>query len=603
MKNSRYDSGNFSQNAYTKEQDEPEALQNAASGEAHPQIRNVKEAQEWFEKHVLLSGKPYTLDLDQARAVFDQHKNTLVTARAGSGKTRVIVAKVAYLVAVMGVELPEIAVFMFNRTAAAEVNERIADVLVDGRPLSHYSTRSAKVDSIAVASTFHKFALDLVKLSGMNPQIISEAEHERLVRQCLSDAIRESHAKVSPRERAELLKLISGFIARAGQKYTGPAGLHRLLDDVEGYCSAHIHDPSFRTSLRTHQFAFATYRKYLSELHSPKINFNILMSLASDLLFHAKEMSRSQSGKILEKVSQLKYLLVDEYQDFSYLFFNIIQSIRHVAPDAKLFAVGDDWQAINRFAGSDVDYFINFAKYFPEDTVNIPLMTNYRSDVRIVENANDYMLAHYDPQASRAVPFSRQKGKIFRLNPEKVRFNTGDLKEDALGDARYQLAIARAIAQENHPVSLSELSRNKSLLYAAKLLKSVTKIIKKHRHEQIMLLHRHNFTSALGVTLLVFMSALRTTLADEGELSAQEFERQIRCFTMHRSKGLESDVVILLELNRDLVLASHPHAQMFEIFGDNAAAEKSDQHRLLYVALTRAKHQLYILSSDRHPPA
>ena len=69
--------------------------------------------------------------------------------------------------------------------------------------------------------------------------------------------------------------------------------------------------------------------------------------------------------------------------------------------------------------------------------------------------------------------------------------------------------------------------------------------------------------------------------------------------TMHKSKGLESDVVILLELDRVQVLASHPFATMFEIFDDNLETEKSDQHRLIYVALTRAKHKLYILTSDQ----
>ena len=54
---------------------------------------NVCAFRDWFAEHFALDGKPYTLDLDQARAVLDNHKNTLVVARAGSGKTRVIVAK------------------------------------------------------------------------------------------------------------------------------------------------------------------------------------------------------------------------------------------------------------------------------------------------------------------------------------------------------------------------------------------------------------------------------------------------------------------------------------------------------------------------------
>lgn len=78
-----------------------------------------------------------------------------------------------------------------------------------------------------------------------------------------------------------------------------------------------------------------------------------------------------------------------------------------------------------------------------------------------------------------------------------------------------------------------------------------------------------------------------------------DFDRQIRMMTMHKSKGLEADVVILLELDQAQVLSSHPFATMFELFDDNLETEKADQHRLLYVALTRARHKLYILSNDQ----
>lgn len=586
-----------------------------------PILRDVNEVQTWFSEHVTLSGKSYTLDYDQASAVFDEHKNTLVTARAGSGKTRVIVAKIAYLIVIRGVELEEIAAFMFNRTAAAEVNERIGDVLVDGQSLQELSTGMISNQPISVASTFHKFALDLVKLSGMQPTLISEFEREQIISRSLFESIRESHIRIAPRERTELSKLVSSFIARAGQKYIGRQGLEHLATDVDNYCLKHANDPAARMALRTHRLALSAYHKYLTQLRAPKIDFNLLMSLAVDLLKHANEPQNAEGIKLLAKVRPFRYLLVDEYQDFSYLFLAIIQAIREVCPQAALFAVGDDWQAINRFAGSDVDYFINFAKYFPEDVINIPLMTNYRSDRRIVENANDYMLEHYDPKAKRAIPFSRQNGKLFRLNPSKIRYDASDIKEDGLGDARYQLALMRVIPQQSLGEQASRGSRtlrnsvrsqtsstslalqDRLIIPAARLLKSTIKIIKKHRYEQIMLLHRHNFTSIPGVTLAVFMDALRDLVIEEGIMNADAFNEQVRCLTMHRSKGLESDIVVILELNRELVLTGHPHAQLFEIFGDNAAAEKADQHRLLYVALTRAKHQLYILSNDKTPPA
>lgn len=541
---------------------------------------DVAEFKLWFETHVSLDGKPYTLDNDQARAVFDAHKNTLVTARAGSGKTRVIVAKVAYLVANHFAKFNEIAVFMFNRTAAAEVNQRIGAVQVDGISLREFNFGK----DIKVASTFHKYALDLVKLSGEHPQIISESEHTKLIQGSFTKVLREGNYKLSSSEYTEMLALVNAFITRAGQKYPGAAYASQLKSDVRDYITSAKSDQNKSYQIKLHRIALATYLDYLSKLLPPQLDFNLLMAHAANLL-------REEDPEICRKVSRLKYIMVDEYQDFSFLFFNLIQAMRSVCSAARLFCVGDDWQAINRFAGSDVNYFINFHECFPEDYINIPLVTNYRSDRRIVQNANRYMLKNYDPKATAAIPFSKKRGKIKVIHTNKTKFDTQDLQEDALGDARFQLILAKICG--GRPAQHKE---------AAQFLKSAYKIIKHHRRREILLLHRHNFTSFAGIDLEGFYLALRDLCADERIMKSADFEKRIRIMTMHKSKGLESEIVILLEASRDQILSSHPHAEIFTIFGDGRASEKSDQHRLLYVALTRAKHKLYILTTDKKTP-
>lgn len=569
-----------------------------------PAPTELEAFRDWFAEHFSIYDKPYTLDLDQARAVLDGHKNTLVTARAGSGKTRVIVAKIAYLLATGQATQAEIVAFMFNRTAAQEVNERIAEVKFDGQPIiKHVSAEQTSTTGqhfAKIASTFHKFALDIVKLSGAHPELISETEHEELIRCSLDQALKslEPGHRIPKRDFDELLKTISGFVARAGQKYISQTGLAELQKSIEDYASQHLGNPNFAEKVRLHQLGSAAFNNYLTNLRSPKTDFNLLMSRAAELLHgcasgaKTTELPRdhvSAASRILRKVRPLKFIMIDEYQDFSQLFLNLVLSLRENCPSAHLFAVGDDWQAINRFAGSDVDYFIHFADYFPEDVVNIPLMTNYRSCRRIVENANDYMLKNYDPTASRAIAFNHKPGKIIRRNPDKTRFDADDIREDALGDARYQLAFASAL----------NVTPAKVPIGAAKLLKTVFKILRKNRHSEIMLLHRHNFTTFSDITLETFYAALKILAAEEGIMTPENFDQQVRCLTMHKSKGLESEIIILLEANRDLVLGRHPNADLWQLFGDNFATEKSDQHRLLYVAMTRAKQKLYILSTDK----
>lgn len=560
------------------------------SEESLPEDAYASEIQQWFHDHVTLDGAKYTLDLDQAKAVADNHYNALITARAGSGKTRVIVAKIAYLVAQEHLQLSEIVAFMFNRTAAAEVNARIGAVKIDGVSLQKFSSQNSQTSEIRVASTFHKFALDVVKRSGCRPQIISEAKQNQIIFTAFQQTIQLLGFKLSPQDQAEFLKLTQSFIARAGQKYTSTDGLNKLQQEVSNYCKQYQDDSNYTNAVKIHQVALKTYEDYLQNLNFPDLDFNLLMTLATKIL----QTSRDKT------YTSFKYVMVDEYQDFSYLFFALVQALRQNCPQAHLFVVGDDWQAINRFAGSDVKYFLGFQNYFPKDTINIPLLTNYRSDRKIVENANHYMLSYYDPAAKPARAFSAKNGKIVRLNSAKVRFDATDILGDGLDDARYQKALFRFAIQECPELVAKEFY--KKSLPAAKLLKQTVKLCSRHRHEQILLLHRHNFTTTPNVSLLTFFQALKSILQEQAILSPEECERQLRAMTMHKSKGLESDIVILLELNHDVVLSTHPHAQLFSLFGDNLATEKADQHRLLYVALTRAKHKLYLLSTDKKPP-
>lgn len=424
----------------------------ASSHEPQPFLQQVLD---WFKCHVTLDGVPYTLDVDQARAVLDCHKNTLVTARAGSGKTRVIVAKVAYLASQRQIPLADIAIFMFNRTAALEVNQRLAQIRVDGRPLADAP--------ITIASTFHKFALDVVKLTGEQSQIISELDQAELVKQSLRRTVAEFAQKIPPSEYSDLLKLTASFITRAGQQYCGLDGFNQLMHQIEDHLRslqfANRRSASIAQEARLHRLALASYRNYLAALHPPRTDFNLLMTRATDLL---TESATRPTSSIFQQFHHLRYLLVDEYQDFSYLFFALIKALRRNCPSAHLFAVGDDWQAINRFAGSDVDYFLKFPHYFPEDPASIPLMTNYRSDRAIVENANDYMLAHYDSSAGRAVPFSHLNGKITRLNYQKPASTYPIITRTALVTGAISLHCLRQSPKAgnqppNHPEALSAL--------------------------------------------------------------------------------------------------------------------------------------------------
>ena len=551
--------------------------------------------QQWFADHVRLHGAPYTLDRDQAQAVCDQHTNTLVVARAGSGKTRVIVAKAIFLVYARNYTWRELLIFMFNRAAAAEVNQRLAEVVVNQRPIAE--------QPLQVASTFHKFALDVLKGGGRAPQIISTDLQTDYLRQAFTRAL--GPKRLHPTARAEAFKLTQSFIARAGQSYPTRTDLPALKSALQQSLLTATPAQAFYQKL-----GFAAYTHYLQQFQPAQLDFNQLLAAAAQELqtqaaaftCAATTTSTTTTTSVAATASAattaptipttsaalvpLRYLMIDEYQDFSLPFFRLAQALRALYPELRLFAVGDDWQAINRFAGSDVRYFTDFKHFFPENSTIIPLLTNYRSRRRIVENANRFMLTHYDPQALPAKTFQRRRGRITTLRPAKLRYDPTDLEEDAMSDGRFGKLLPRQL-----PTSQQKP--------AGQLLKQLFLLIKRHPRASFLILHRHNFTTYPGLDLIKLQQALTQLAASEQILTPAAFKSQIRFLTIHKSKGLEADIVVLLEFNRDLLLAPHPHGSLFTVFGDNRAQEAADQARLLYVALTRAKERLYLLTNDR----
>lgn len=108
----------------------------------------LQKTQSWFEKHVTDRDEPYKIDEEQAAAIVNNHKNLLVKALAGSGKTRTLVAKIVYLVAICKVPESEILAFVFNNKASEEINNRLKEIKVDGQ----------QIITEPLASTFHSFA-------------------------------------------------------------------------------------------------------------------------------------------------------------------------------------------------------------------------------------------------------------------------------------------------------------------------------------------------------------------------------------------------------------------------------------------------------------
>lgn len=486
-----------------------------------------KQLQSWFFQHIKDSGTPYGLDKNQAAIVLDTHQNTIVTARAGSGKTRTIVAKIIFLIAHEKIKPEEIIVFAFNKKARTEINERLAKITFDEQPI-FASTPS-------IATTFHAFAY---KTLGGKPvignNIITEPHEDRLLKvilQKLTDKI--------PDEKE--ISLVKQFITRAEQQFF--QDYHKLETKIQTL------EDSETAALLAH--ALTIYHRYLKK--HKLINFNQMVADAS---------------KSLASAYAYKYIFVDEYQDFSLLFLTLIKELIKHCKSPHLLVVGDDWQAINRFAGSNVEYFIHFEKYFTEDCKKLFIPTNYRSGKLIVKNANFFMdKALNDPAGCQSK--NKIKSHIFLCDISKTPFDYCKHKE---------LVKKLTIKDDISPP-----------LMLCQYLRVVLEVIKRHPGKTIKLLHRNNDFSFHGYTLELFTNIVKSLIKNPELISSS---------TVHRSKGLESDIVVLFEIDTEKFPSKPKGNELFSIFGDNTEVQLADEHRLFYVALTRPKEALYILTKS-----
>ena len=307
-------------------------------------------------------------------------------------------------------------------------------------------------------------------------------------------------------------------------------------------------------------------------------DFNLIVSWASKLV-------EAERGKVREWLAGKKYILIDEYQDFSQLFLAAVMAIRGVAREAKLFVVGDDLQAINRFAGSEVEYFKGFERYFVEDCRRLAITTNYRCDRIVVDTARRFMRKAMG-EKGRFRAKSRRMGKVVLVDARETEC------ERKMVDYDMRVSGKDEVYWRTAGRMVGRTPKYQTVQY----VKALIGIIKKNKKaKEILLLHRNKETNIEGVSLVRLAHALRWGLKELGEMSEEEYDAKVRVMTMHKSKGLEAEVVIILEADEGVIPKTHPDTRLYAMFGETEEVALEDQKRLFYVAMTRAKRRLYIM--------
>ena len=283
----------------------------------------------------------------QREAVFQTEGPVLILAGAGSGKTRVLTHRTAYLIEEKGVNPYNIMAITFTNKAAGEMRERIDEQVGYG------------AESIWV-STFHSTCVRILRrhidrLGFDNNFTIYDSDDQKTL---MKDICKRLEIDTKIYKEKTFLNAIS-------------SAKDELLDPITFALQA--------TGDYTKQKQATVYREYQDALkRNNALDFD-------DLIFKTVELLKTD-GEVLDYYQErFRYIMVDEYQDTNTAQFELIRLL--ASKYKNLCVVGDDDQSIYKFRGANIYNILNFEKHFPEARV-IKLEQNYRSTQTILDAAN-----------------------------------------------------------------------------------------------------------------------------------------------------------------------------------------------------------------------
>ena len=265
----------------------------------------------------------------------------------------------------------------------------------------------------------------------------------------------------------------------------------------------------------------------------------------------------------------MRHVLIDEYQDFSELFHRLMMAVREQNPQARFFCVGDDWQAINGFAGSDLRFFQDFTQYFPDSRM-LHVATNYRSGKSIVNVGNALMKGSGKPARAH----KKMTGKRTDCRPCRPLNQLCERNEEHPGD-HFTPAVLRLV---NKAVSRA----TKTLSYCLPVKISLPWYID---YKGSGVIHQLKVASTRFLAMVRASSVLRNT--------RQKSLHQRSIATKGLATGCRG---IVLDAVQHCFPLLHSELIFTRIFGDNLEKVTAEERRLFYVALTRAVEDLLILT-------
>ena len=476
----------------------------------------------------------YPLDKEQFKIATADDKELLVVAGAGSGKTFTIVGRIWYLINVKKVKPEEILCISYTRDASDSLkNKLIKEFNIN---MNVY--------------TFHKLAINILRNKGIDFKIASPD----LLELCI-----EEYLRIDILEYPEQLKYLR-FILKINWHSTDE--YLKVLDDKKEEINKFINVVStFIKLYKCNGYEISYFKDMLDKLSKKilkKIDCYYILIIFNIYIKYSQYLTDNneydfddlivEATKIVKEsayIKKFRYIIIDEYQDSSYIRFNLIKKIVNYN-NSYFMAVGDDFKSIYKFSGSDIGLFINFQNYFKNGHI-LKIQTTYRNSQELVNVAGNFIMKNKKQirKEMKSNSHIRKPIKIVYYEKEEADF--------------YKLCL---YLKRNNKCNILVLGRNNNDI-------------------------NNYISSKVKIT-----EDKRIILKDDSKMN-------INYMTMHRSKGLECDDIIIINLKDDALGFPSKMEQnkiLEYIRKDTKKDFLEEERRLFYVALTRAKNNVYLFT-------
>lgn len=448
------------------------------------------------------------LSEEQLAAVTSNSKNSLVIAGSGSGKTRVISERVKYLVEDCQVSPKNIVVITYTNLAAEEMNRRIKGSL------------SIDISEMFIG-TIHSFANRVYKGSDIDYRLWTEDSiyyQSKLILESIGMDVNYLDSYLDLKDSVRLGKItpeeFSINMRRDSKKYS-------IISDI------------LNMDNKPDPFSEVDNNLFLV---GQKYNYISFDQLISDTTKYCND-----NNLIID------HLLIDEFQDISNLEYEFFISLN----SNNNFYVGDDWQSIYGFKGSNSDIFKSI--YLDSKYEKYMLTNNYRSSKSVLDTA-DLIISQVDDRIDKKVNIKNESKGISEV------YSSYDLH--------------RILAK----IVMGKDFRNYAILTRSN--KDVVKIIselKRNKIPNVSLQSKSRYNE----------SELRNILNSD----------RVKVMTVHSAKGLEFPKVVLYGKSFDILVPDWKIKNMYHSFYNKKDLDRyNEERRIMYVGCTRAIDELYILN-------